>query len=119
MEDIRNIENKIEYVRDDIVIDTGDGELSDEELENVSGGGIGTGSSITLDNAPLYMESYGTGYAGRISGTYTVQRIISGRKAPFLLCYNVGWVKYDEHIVGYTDCNLQQSLELSKILGYS
>lgn len=116
MEDIRNIENKIEYVSDDIVIDTGDVELSDEELENVSGGGIGVGSSITLDNAPLYMESYGTGYCGRISGTYTVQRIISGRKAPFLLCCNVGWVKNDEHVVGYTGSDLKKSLELEKIL---
>lgn len=99
---IENPENKIEYVREDFVVDSGDEldgkELNDEELAAVVGGGVRIGGTITLQNASLYADSYGT-YCGRISGTYTIQRFIIGKPCPYLLSYNVGWVKNNERII--------------------
>lgn len=102
---IESPENRIEYEREDFVVDPGDEldgkELNDEELAAVVGGGARIGGPITLQNAPLYDDSYGTHYCGRISGTYTIQRFIMGKKCPYLLSYNVGWVKNDEHVIGF------------------
>lgn len=100
---IESPENRIEYEREDFVVDPGDEldgkELNDEELAAVVGGGACVGGSITLQNSSWYDDSYGIRYCGRISGTYTIQRIISGRKCPYLLSYNVGWVKDDDHVI--------------------
>ena len=100
---IESPENRIEYEREDFVFDPGDEldgtELNDEELAAVVGGGACVGGSITLLNASLYSDSYGGGYCGRISGTYQIQRFIIGRPCPYLLSYNVGWVKNNERII--------------------
>lgn len=100
---IESPENRIEYVREDFVFDPGDEldgkELNDEELAAVVGGGACVGGSITLLNASLYSDSYGGGYCGRISGTYTIQRIISGRTCPYAISYCVGWVKDNDHVI--------------------
>lgn len=99
---IENPENRIEYVREDFVVDPGDEldgkEINDEELAAVVGGGVRIGGTITLQNASLYSDSYGS-YCGRISGTYQIQRFIIGRPCPYLLSYNVGWVKNNERII--------------------
>lgn len=102
---IENLENRIEYVREDFVVDPGDEhdgkELNDEELAAVVGGGARIGGDITLQDASLYSDSYGGGYCGRISGTYQIQRIISGRTCPYEIYYNVGWVKNNDHVIAF------------------
>lgn len=101
MEENRNDNGIVNEIvsEDGFVVDAGE-VMRDEQLENVTGGGHYEGGYINLKNAPRYETSYGEGYAGTVSGNYKIQRIIQGRKCPYLLFYNVGWVANDEHVIG-------------------
>ncbi|KAH0795044.1 n-acetylmuramoyl-L-alanine amidase [Histomonas meleagridis] len=54
---------------------------------------VAVGKSVTLSNANLYTDSYAGTYARKISGTYTVSRVISGRAAGVLIGGGIGWVR--------------------------
>ncbi|KAA3385217.1 LysM peptidoglycan-binding domain-containing protein, partial [Akkermansia muciniphila] len=43
-------------------------------------------------SGPLYTDSYGGGKGKTVSGTYTVSRVIEGRKCGVLLNGGLGWV---------------------------
>ncbi|WP_283606473.1 GH25 family lysozyme [Faecalispora anaeroviscerum] len=51
--------------------------------------GIGVGTKVQY-SGPLYADSYGNGEGKTVSGTFSVQRVISGRKCGILL--PLGWV---------------------------
>lgn len=57
---------------------------------------IVAGCTVSLNNAALYSDSYGSNYARQISGTYTVDRVIDGREAGVLIGGGIGWVKESE-----------------------
>lgn len=107
---IESPENRIEYEREDFVVDPGDEldgkELNDEELAAVVGGGARIGGTITLQNSFFYDSSYGDAVCGRANGTYTIERYIPGRKCPYALSDDIGlihygWVKNNERIIAF------------------